>query len=219
MTGLARIRGRSIGTVAWDVETASLGNLTAEAAKKLKRHVELCSRFGLPIVQLVDMSGFAIGSVAERAGTMRAGVDAILAVYAATVPMFNVIVRKCYGVAGAFLVDNKLPHYRVAWPSGEWGSLPLAGGIEAAYAYPLKQALQQGGPEGRKALLTKLQREFTLLGDPVRTAVNFGVEEIVRPSQTREIVAGWLERVYEIHLPQRLRVEQLKAALFKTSLL
>lgn len=219
VAGLARFRGRSVGVIAWDVETASLGNLTAEAAKKLKRHIELCSRFGLPVVQLVDMSGFAIGSVAERAGTMRAGVDAILAVYSASVPIFNCIVRKCYGVAGAFLVDNRLPHYRVAWPSGEWGSLPLAGGIEAAYAWPLKQALQKGGPEGRQALLIKLQKEFQLLGDPVRTAVNFGVEEIVRPSETRAIVADWLERVYQVHLPQRLRVEQLKAALFKTSLL
>ncbi|BFZ53996.1 hypothetical protein PYCC9005_001027 [Savitreella phatthalungensis] len=219
VAGLARVRGRPCGMIAWDTESASLGNLTAEAAKKLKRHVELCSRFGLPIVQLVDMSGFAIGSAAERAGTMRAGVDAILSVYQASVPFFNVVIRKCYGVAGAFLVDNKLPHFRIAWPSGEWGSLPLAGGIEAAYAWPLKQAMQKGGPEARKDLYEKLKAEFDVLGDPVRTAINFGIEEIVQPSQTRAIVAGWLERIYEVHLPMRLKIEQLKHSLIGKSLL
>lgn len=116
IVGFARVRGHTVSVIAFNVESPSLGALTASAAHKLKRHVELCSLFGIPIVQLCDMPGFAIGSQAERDGTMRAGVDCILAYYASTVPMFNVIIRKVYGVAGAFLVDNKLPHYRISWP-------------------------------------------------------------------------------------------------------
>jgi hypothetical protein len=34
-----------------------------------------------------------------------------------------------FGVAGAAFVDNRVPNMRVAWPSGDWGSLPLEGGI------------------------------------------------------------------------------------------
>lgn len=205
ITGYARLRGHSVGIIAFNVESPSLGALTASAAHKLKRHVELCSLFGLPIVQLVDMPGFAIGSQAEREGTMRAGVECIKAYYASTVPMFNVILRKVYGIAGAFLVDNVLPHYRIAWPSGEWGSLPLDGGIEAAFAYDLKVARQKGGQAGYDALMAKLQAEFKLLADPVRTAMSFGVEEIVRPSQTRGILTDWVELMYSTVLKQRLR--------------
>ena len=79
------------------------------------------------------MPGFAIGSVAERTATMRHGVECVVAYYRITVPMFTVIIRRCYGIAGAFLVDNVCPHQRVAWPSGEWGSLPLEGGIEVRH--------------------------------------------------------------------------------------
>jgi acetyl-CoA carboxylase carboxyltransferase component len=130
--------------------------------------------------------------------------------------MFNVVIRKCYGIAGAFLVDNKLPHFRVAWPSGEWGSLPLEGGIEAAYAYPLKQAFLNGGPEAAKKLLSDLQHDFKVLADPVRTAMSFGVEEIVRPSQTRPILVDWCKMVYKTLLPQRMDMERIRVGLFKT---
>lgn len=44
-------------------------------------------------------------------------------------PYFTVVLRKVFGVAGAAFVDNRVPNMRVAWPSGDWGSLPLEGGI------------------------------------------------------------------------------------------
>ncbi|ORY79820.1 propionyl-CoA carboxylase-like protein [Protomyces lactucae-debilis] len=216
ITGFGRIAGHTVGLITFNVESPSLGALTAAGAKKLQRHVELCSLFGIPIVQLVDMPGFAIGSQAEREGTMRAGVDCVKAYYNATVPMFNVVIRKCYGIAGAFLVDNKLPHFRVAWPSGEWGSLPLEGGIEAAYAFPLKQAFQKGGPEAAKKLMGELQHDFAVLSDPVRTAMSFGVEEIVRPSQTRGILVDWCKMVYKTLLPQRMDMERIRVGLYKS---
>lgn len=205
IVGFARLRGYSVGVLAFNAESPTLGALTVPASKKLQRHVELCSLFGIPIVQLVDMPGFTIGSQAERDGTMRAGVDVIKAYYASTVPMFNVLIRKVYGVAGAFLVDTKLPHYRVAWPSGEWGSLPLEGGVEAAFAHDLKQAFLQGGPEGYNKLLASLMAEFRVLADPLRTAMAFQLEEIVKPSATRAIITDWVAMMYETTLQQRLR--------------
>ncbi|CCG83304.1 Propionyl-CoA carboxylase [Taphrina deformans PYCC 5710] len=215
IVGFARLRGHAVSVVAFDVESPSLGALTAAAAAKLKRHLELASLFGLPVVQLVDMPGFAIGSRAEREGTMRAGVACIRAYYAASVPIFSVILRKVYGIAGAFLVDHKLPHYRLAWPSGEWGSLPLDGGIEAAFAHDLKLARQTGGQAGHDALLAKLQAEFNVLADPIRTAMSFNIEEIVRPGLTRNVLAEWTELMYGTVLKQRLR--QVRARVQQTA--
>ena len=65
--------------------------------------------------------------------------------YQATVPWFSVIVRRAFGVAGAAFVDRGDPDLRVAWPSGDWGSLPLEGGIEAAYKRQL-----EGSPDAEK---------------------------------------------------------------------
>lgn len=215
ITGFARLRGHACSVIAINNESPSLGALTASASHKLKRHVELSSLFGLPIVQILDMPGFSIGSQAEREGTMRAGVECIKAYYASSVPIFNIIIRKIYGIAGAFLVDNKLPHHRIAWPSGEWGSLPLEGGIEAAFANDLKVAYQKDGQDGYDRLYADLYREFKMLSDPVRTAMSFGVEEIVRPGASRAIVGEWIELMYDSVLKQRLR--QVRAKTYKTA--
>jgi hypothetical protein len=49
-------------------------------------------------------------------------------------------VRKVYGVAGAGHGDGSRLNLRFAWPSGDWGSLPIDGGIEAAYRRELEAA-------------------------------------------------------------------------------
>ena len=60
-------------------------------------------------------------------------VEAMNAVYKATVPWASVIVRRAYGIAGSAMSNGEAFQYRFAWPSGDWGSLPIAGGLEAAY--------------------------------------------------------------------------------------
>ena len=127
--GLARLRGQPVGIIANNPEVAS-GATDALSAQKMVRHLQLCDVFNLPVVQFVDCPGYAVGTAAERQATMKWGVELGKTYFATTVPIFNVIVRKCYGVAGGLMVDCRDPHHRIAWPSGEWGSLPLEGGIE-----------------------------------------------------------------------------------------
>jgi acetyl-CoA carboxylase carboxyltransferase component len=74
-----------------------------------------------------------IGVQAEREGTMRRGMRAIWTWSQATVPMFTVQVRKCYGMAGMATSNAARLSYRVAWPSGEFGSIPIEGGVDAAF--------------------------------------------------------------------------------------
>lgn len=100
---------------------------------------------------------------------------------------------------------------RVAWPSGEWGSLPLDGGIEVGHMAELKkvereaEAMEKGtGKAKRDARYKELEDEYTRLMNPVRTANAFGVEEIIDPADTRKIVGAWVEHVYEALLPGRL---------------
>ena len=75
---------------------------------------------------------------------MRWGIELAKAYYATTMPVFAVVTRRCYGVAGGVMVDCRDPMPRVAWPSGNWGSLPLDGGIEVGHRHELKEAEKVG---------------------------------------------------------------------------
>jgi acetyl-CoA carboxylase carboxyltransferase component len=120
---------------------------------------------------------------------MRWGVELGKAYISTTIPIFSVLTRRVYGVAGGIMVACRDPMPRVAWPSGEWGSLPLDGGIEVGHRWELKQADEEGK---KKELYTQLEDEYRRLMNPIRTANAFGVEEIIDPAQTRRAVAEWV---------------------------
>lgn len=185
IVGLGQLGGRPVGIIANNPEVLS-GATDASGAQKLTRHLNLCDVFNLPLVQFVDCPGYAVGTAAERQATMKYGVELGKAYFSTTMPIFNVLVRKCYGVAGALMADCRDPHHRVAWPSLESGSLPLEGGIEASHARDLKEA-------GEKAseVYDNLMEEYTRLQNPVRTAAAFGVPEIIDPSDTRRLLCAW----------------------------
>jgi acetyl-CoA carboxylase carboxyltransferase component len=157
-------------------------------------------------VQFVDIPGYAIGTAAERTATMRHGVALATTYYATTIPLFSVLVRRAFGVAGAVMVDSRDPHARVAWPSGEWGSLPLEGGIEVGHSHELKEVEKRDGLEAKKTRMKELEDEYRRLMNPVRTANAFGIEEIIDPADTRRVLGEWVKHVYGVLLP--LRVQQ-----------
>lgn len=181
VTGLARLDGYPVAVLASDPYYYG-GGWTADASQKVTRFVDLAETFHLPCVHLVDNPGFVIGKRAERAATIRHGARALAAVYQASVPWCSILVRKCFGVAGAAHTDHSRFHYRYAWPSGDWGSLPVAGGIEAAYRAELERA------ENREQLLAEITTRLDRVKSPFRTAEAFLVEEIIDPRDTRRLL-------------------------------
>ncbi|KAG6900230.1 hypothetical protein C0993_001049 [Termitomyces sp. T159_Od127] len=126
------------------------------------------------------------GSVAEKMATIRHGASAMSALYNATIPIYTVILRRAFGVAGGVFADPEDgAGTRVAWPSGDWGSLPLEGGIEAAYKRRLDA---QESAEAREKLMADLVAKFEDVRSPLKTANKFGVEEIIDPRDTRSLV-------------------------------
>jgi acetyl-CoA carboxylase carboxyltransferase component len=196
VTALARLAGHPVAVLASDPMHWG-GALTADGSNKLRRMVDLADTFHLPVVSLVDQPGFAIGTAAERASTIRHGAAAIAALYQASVPWFSVIVRRAFGVAGAALVDRGDPDVRMAWPSADWGSLPLEGGIEAAFRRDLAAAEDAG------AMRDRLMVRFEALRSPLRTAEAFGIEEVIDPRDTRRLLCEWI-RIAVRRLPERL---------------
>lgn len=191
IVGLGRLAGKPVGIISLNCEV-NAGALDAAGSQKITRHLKFCDIFNIPILQFVDVPGYAIGTQAEKSATMRHGVALGTTYFATTTPVFSVITRRVYGVAGGLLVDCRDPRMRVAWPSGTWGSLPLDGGIEAGHAAELRQAGEEGKREER---YKELEDEYTRLMNPVRTANAFGIEEIIDPAVTRKVVAEWLKHV------------------------
>jgi acetyl-CoA carboxylase carboxyltransferase component len=181
ITGLARLEGRAVLVLASDPFHYG-GSWTADACQKIVRWVDFAETFHLPVVYLMDCPGFMIGLEAEKAGTIRHGVRAMAAVNQTTVPWCTVIVRNSFGVAGVVHQPAGRFSMRYAWPSAYWGSLPLEGGIEAAYRADIDAA------EDPQAKLEEIEERLNKLRSPFRSAEKFWVEEIIDPRRTRSLL-------------------------------
>ena len=186
ITAFARFDGWPVAVLASD-PTFLGGSWTADTAEKARRFIQFAEQFRLPVVHLVDNPGFMIGLEAERAATIRRGVEAMNAVYEASVPWATVVIRKAYGVAGAAMSDHTRFQYRFAWPSGDWGSLPMEGGVEVAYKAELEQA------DDPAARLAEIKERLSKLASPFRTAEQFLIEDIIDPRETRPLLCEFAE--------------------------
>jgi len=194
VTGLARLDGLPVAVMAGDPYHYA-GSWTADACAKVIRFVDLAETFHLPVVYLMDCPGFMIGLEAERAATIRWGVRAMAAVNQSTVPWCTVILRNAFGVAGVVHQPAGRFSVRYAWPSARWGSLPLEGGIEAAYRAEL-----DASPD-RAAALAGIEARLQALRSPLRTAEAFWVEEIIDPRQTRRLLCEFSGMAEKLRRP------------------
>lgn len=200
VVGLARCNGRSVGVVASDSRHANGGALTADGCDKITRHLQLCDLFNLPILNLVDNPGFAVGLDHERAGTIRKGGEWMLAFARVAVPMFTILMRRSFGVAGNnFAAPRSDADMRVIWPAADMGGIPPEGGIEAAYKRQLAEA------DDPVAFRAELMRRIESARGPMGPLNRFEVEEMIDPRLTRRYVCEWIEDAWRIAAhPNRL---------------
>lgn len=181
VTGLARLDGWPVAVIASD-PTCDGGSWDSDAAEKFTRFVDLAQTFHLPVVHLVDTVGLQVGLEAEQAGIMRAGVRALAAVYQATVPWCSVILRRAYGVSAAGHQHMGRFNFRYAWPSANWGALPIEGGLEVAYKAEIEGA---DDPVQKRA---EIEQRVRSLSSPFRSAEAFVIEDIIDPRDTRALL-------------------------------
>jgi len=186
ITCLARMNGRVVGVVANNPMVYG-GAMDVKAARKQIHFVELCDCFHIPLVFLVDVPGFMVGRDAEANATLREGMRAVYVGLQATVPTYTVVIRKCYGMAGMGTTEKNGLEYKIAWPSAEWGSLPIEGGVAAAFRREIANA-----PDA-KARERELEDQLRAMASPFRTAEAFGVEEIVDPRETRPYLCRFID--------------------------
>jgi len=186
ITGLGRLAGRPLGILGNDCHHQG-GCMTADGARKIRRFVETCDAFSLPILSFVDEPGFWIGAEAERQATIRHGMEAMFAVQQTRVPWAAVLVRRAFGVAcGIHLGPGATV---LAWPSAEVGALPVESGVALAFRREIESAAD---PEARRR---ELEQEMAAAQAILPRAEDFGVHDLIDPRETRKHLCRWLEEV------------------------
>jgi methylmalonyl-CoA decarboxylase subunit alpha len=186
ITALARLNGHVVGIVASN-PLFQAGAVDADGADKTTHFMELCDTFRIPLIHFVDVPGFMIGPQAEAAGTLRAGMRTLWLAHQITVPSVAVHVRRCYGMAGVATSTPAHLGLRLGWPSGEWGSLPVEGGVETAYRRLIAQA-----PDPEQARI-EIEERLRQLKSVFPVAEAFGVEDLIDPRDTRPLLIRYLE--------------------------
>ncbi len=186
ITCFARVGGESIGIIANNPMVIA-GAVDGPAADKFSHFVQLCNTFNLPLLFLVDTPGFMVGRSAERTGVLHRGMRAVMALQQAVVPQLSIVIRKCYGIAGGAMGSSPSLTRRLAWPSGEWGSLPIEGGVSAAFRREIEES------DDPVAHRTRIEDRLRELRSPFRGAEAFVVEDLIDPRDTRRVVADFIE--------------------------
>jgi acetyl-CoA carboxylase carboxyltransferase component len=187
ITCLARFGGRPAGIVANQPRQLG-GILDNDSADKAARFINLCNAFGIPLVYLMDVPGFMVGTKVEAAGIIRHGAKMLYATANATVPKITVILRKAYG-AGYYVMCGRAydPDLIVAWPSAEISVMGAEGAVEIIFR---KQVQEAEDPEAKRR---ELIENFRRIIDVYVAAGNAMIDDVIDPRETRATICRALE--------------------------
>lgn len=179
VTGLARIDGHPVGVLA-NQSMVYAGAITAAAARKARRFIDTCSAYHVPILFFQDVPGVMTGPKAEKEGTLREGLATLHALAWANVPKVTVVLRKAFGfgacVMGGWGGEQSLV---VAWPTADFASLPMSGGVAAAFK---NEILAAPDPAAKQR---EIEARFEGGTDPFNAAARFTVHDVIMPNETR----------------------------------
>jgi len=189
VVGFARLQGRAVGLVA-NQPLHLAGTLDAKACEKGAHFVSVCDAFGLPLLYLVDLPGFLVGSQAEDSALARRSARLLFELGQATVPRISVVLRKGYGLGYIAMCGGRSfdADLCVAWPTAEICAMSVEGAVDVAYQ---KQMRSAPDPAAKRAELIGRFREQ--LG-ALHAAEHFGIDDVIDPRDTRMLVAATLER-------------------------
>jgi acetyl-CoA carboxylase carboxyltransferase component len=190
ITGLARLGGRPVGIVASNPRHLG-GILANDSADKAARFIQICDAFNLPLVFLMDVPGFMVGSQVEHAGIIRHGAKMLHAMASATVAKHTVVVRKGYG-AGYYVMAGRAyePDLLVAWPGAEISVMGAEGMVGIAGKKLFGD--QEPPPEVKQQMVQMLQAQI----DIYRVAGWGLVDDVIDPRDTRGVLCRAVEMAW-----------------------
>ena len=187
ITCLARFGGRPTGIVASQPRQLG-GILDNDSADKAARFINLCNAYAIPLVYLMDVPGFMVGTRVEAGGIIRHGAKMLYATANATVPKVTVVLRKAYG-AGYYVMNGRAyePDLIVAWPSAEISVMGAEGAVEIIFRRQVEEA------EDPDAKRRELIDNFRKIIDVYVAAGNDMIDDVIDPRETRLTICRALE--------------------------
>ncbi|GFZ42762.1 hypothetical protein JCM24511_00480 [Saitozyma sp. JCM 24511] len=187
ITGFAEIHGHTVGIV------ANAGVLLSPSALKATHFIQLCSQRGIPLVFLVNISGYMVGEKAERGGIAKDGAKMVRAVARAKVPKFTVIVGGSYGAGNYGMCGRAYsPRFLWMWPNAKicvMGPDQLSSVMQT-----VSGKRDDADAESRfKDLRTRIEGESTALYSTAR----LWDDGIINPEDTRDVLGLGLELAAE----------------------
>ena len=182
-TGLARLAGGPVGFIA-NQPMKMAGMLDARACEKSARFIAMCDAYGIPLVFLIDVPGFAIGSGAESTALGRRSGRLFYELSHATVPRISIVLRKGYG-AGYFAMAGGRSFDAdacIAWPTAEICAMSVEGAVDVAYRRDYESADDPGGRW--QELIETFKGQLGAL----RAAEHFGIDTVIDPRDTRSFL-------------------------------
>jgi acetyl-CoA carboxylase carboxyltransferase component len=188
VVGFARAGGHAVGVVA-NQPMQKGGILDSDSADKAARFIRMCDAFNIPLVYLMDVPGFIVGSQVEKDGIIRHGAKMLYATSEATVPKVTVIMRKAYG-AGYYVMCGKgyQPDLIVAWPLAEISVMGPEGAVNIIFN---KQIEASENPEETRGQLIEAIRAQI---NPYLAAGWAMIDDVIDPAETRRMIIRGIEQ-------------------------
>jgi acetyl-CoA carboxylase carboxyltransferase component len=187
VTGFARLNGMAIGVI------ANNGVLFSESALKATHFIELCNLRGVPLVFLQNVTGFMVGSKAERGGIAKDGAKMVHAVANSVVPKFTIVIGGSFG-AGNYSMCGRAyePRLLWMWPNAR---VSVMGGEQAAgvLATVKREQLAREGktlsPADEQAIREPILEKYDREGSPYYSTARLWDDGILDPALTRDALA------------------------------
>ena len=183
VVGFGRLGGHTIGVVG-NQPSVLAGCLDIDASIKGARFVRFCDAFNIPLLTFVDVPGFLPGASQEWGGIIRHGAKLLYAYAEATVPKLTVITRKAYGGAYDVMSSKHIRgDYNIAWPTAQLAVMGAEGAVQIIHRQRISTS---GNPEQeRDRLVDDYEETFA---NPYRAAALGYLDDVIQPSQTREVL-------------------------------
>ena len=173
------------------------GVIYSDSADKAARFIMNCNQKRIPLVFLQDVTGFMVGTRAERGGIIKDGAKMVNAVANSTVPKLTFIIGNSFG-AGNYAMCGKAydPRLIFALPSAR---IAVMGGDQASQTLlSLRiQQMERGGrkisKEEQQKLLEEITRQYDTEMDPMYAASQLWIDGIIDPREIRDTISLGIE--------------------------
>jgi acetyl-CoA carboxylase carboxyltransferase component len=166
------------------------GVIYSDSADKGARFVELCNQKKMPLLFLQDVTGFMVGTRAERGGIIKDGAKMVNAVANSAVPKITLFVGNSFG-AGNYAMCGKAygARFLYAWPSAAIAVMGPQQASQTLLAIQLKNRGAEVSDEEKAELLESVQARYEAAMNPRYAAARLWVDALIDPAETRQVVA------------------------------